>query len=164
MLRAPGAIDGVLLQLTPGQKAVIFALILVGLIVKALVLWWLYLDTTQRGREPLWWLVAAVPFDIPTLIVWLIVRPPETPTHAAGRWQEGENETGVDDPLGAAPNETATHDLAPAPIPQQPTGEGVLLRVTCPHCGTQFKVTKQAGPQDVQCPSCERTGTLPASP
>lgn len=154
-----------LLQLSPGQKAVIFALILVGLIVKALVLWWLYLDTTQRRREPLWWLLAAVPFDIPTLIVWLIVRPPETPTNGTGRPDEPESDPGVHDPLSESYGETGPRDPAPTPMPQQqgPTGEGTLLRVTCPHCATQFKVTKQAGPQDVQCPSCERTGTLPAS-
>lgn len=162
MLRAPGALDGVLLQLTPGQTAVIVALLLVGLLVKALVLWWLYLDTTQRGQPPLWWLVAAVPFDIPTLIVWLIMRPPQVHANGTTTGQEPRQTPGREPVDAEASNGGPGAELAPPPQPA-PAASGTLLRVTCPHCATQFRVTKQAGPQDVQCPSCERTGTLPAT-
>lgn len=171
MHRAWPAEPRVLLQLTTGDWAVIVVLLLIGLAIKAFVLWWLYLDTTRRGQPPLWWLVAAVPFDLPTLVVWLIVRPPlsEAGAHPELRHQIHQAQPGDAEPMDpttgpSSADETPETGEGPetATPARQATGNGTV-RVTCPHCATRFHVTARDSPQRVECPSCQATGTIGAT-
>lgn len=181
MGQGPGLRIDVLMQLTAGDRAVVFIVLLVGLALKALILWWLYVDTTAHGRRPLWWLVAAFFLDIPTLIAWLIVRPPHpgdatTMNRTPNRPPERR---GDPLPLGEDPyRQRATDPMEPpyrptpeSPFEDDPSGareaeveaeaDGEEVPLTCPQCGTRFHARRGEGPRRVSCPECGRGGTLP---
>lgn len=174
MLPGPGTSGTPLLQLTPGDWTVILVLLVIGLAVKGLILWWLYEDIKARGEDPTWWIVAGVPFDIPTLIVWLIRRPP-APNVATAHGAPDEPTTPVQDPLQQEQAKTIqrpgpTHDppVQPHKTASETSGRATESSsppasnrtVTCPHCTTRFQVERQIGPQRVQCPRCHATGTI----
>lgn len=48
---------------------------LIGILINAVVAYWLYNDANSRGRSGILWGVLGFFFSLITLIVWLIVRP-----------------------------------------------------------------------------------------
>lgn len=180
MVWAPADVPRILLQLQMDQWAVILTILALGLILKAVILWWLYRDTTARDHQPWGWLVAAFFLDIPTLIVWLIVRNGDAyespPNHASPPAKQApvapqdsprhDEPVDPDLPVGprvfqepAAPEPPLTH-VTPPDAPSA----GKRILVTCPYCSTQFTtLSSPTGPTAVTCPSCGERGVVPES-
>lgn len=183
MVWAPAGFHSAFAQLEMDQWAVILAVLALGLILKAVILWWLYRDLTARGREPWGWLIAAFLLDIPTLIVWLIVRERDTndahpddsraddasslqtpPRSSREDPAQGDDPVDPDVPVGPRAfkqPETAQPPLTHVTPPDAPsTGKRIL--VTCPYCSTQFTtLSSPTEPTAVTCPSCGERGVVP---
>lgn len=179
-----GSLAAVPLLYTGSQWTVILIILAVGLALKAWVLWWLYQDTTWRGVSPWPWVGAAVVFDVPTLMVWLVRRPappqlrrttpkrrapvaepavadePADPDPAEDRWRApaygAEEAAPGSSPEGAFT--TTTGDQEHADVRE---GPGLLARVTCPRCENRFMVRRAAsGPTGVTCERCGAAGRI----
>jgi hypothetical protein len=158
---APPGTHGVLLQLTTGDWAFILLLITLGLAIKAIILWWLHEDTIAHGRRPHYWLAAAIVLDIPTLIVWLIVR---------GEPKDGQSEHLEQSGGPAFPPPSLPGDRPPLDPPyrsetapgmeNENATNGPRTPIKCPQCGTMFSVRRNHGPTRIECPECGRSGTL----
>ena len=160
----PGALALPLLY-TGGQWAFLLGVLALALVLKAFVLYWLHQDATHRGRKPLPWLIAAAVLDLPTLLVWLVVRPvaprpPRKPLPAPASVSRPPAPGAAPGPAAATPPASGgfaatprnAADIAPA-----------ALRLSCPRCGHRFLAEKQAsGPTSVVCPACGTAGTIPA--
>jgi len=57
-----------------------YVVVVVGLVLRAWVAIWLYRDATARGRSGIGWAAIGLLSPIVALVVWLIVRPKQTPT------------------------------------------------------------------------------------
>lgn len=155
------------LLLTGGQWGFIAGLLLVGLALKASVVWWLWTDARWRGVDPRPWVVAAVFFDLIALAVWTFARPKVS----AARGGHGDLRAAESDPRrygievgsGGARTRPRYEDFLDEERARRardaprtaPAAEAEPQRKPCPSCGTGMSTLRGTeGAVRLRCPSC----------
>lgn len=157
---------------TGGQWAVILGILFVGLALHAWLVFWLYRDVRETGKNAAAWAGFGAVAFIPTIVAWRFVRPEPVRPAAVPRGSRSALTDGTDrarteqdDPyrLGvhASQHERPAPDAVRGAIHQRtgaarPRG----TEVSCPRCAARFEAPRDpdGGPTRVQCPGCGAVG------